>query len=46
MDIAADICGVLHDLVPFIQFKKRGKHPWRSVNISKVAGITYETLQY
>ena len=24
-------CGALHDLVPFVQFKKREKHPWRSV---------------
>ena len=28
----------LHDLVPFVQFKKREKHPWRSVNSSKVVG--------
>ena len=27
-----DICGALRDLVPFAQFKKREKHPWRSVN--------------
>ena len=25
-------CGALRDLVPFVQFKKREKHPWRSVN--------------
>ena len=31
-------CGVLHDLVAFVQFKKREKYPWRSVNFSKVAG--------
>ena len=31
-------CGALHDLVPFVRFKKREKHPWRSVNFSKVAG--------
>ena len=30
---------VLHDLVPFVQFKKREKHPWRSVTFSKVAGF-------
>ena len=29
----------LCDLVPFMQFKKREKHPWRSVNFNKVAGI-------
>ena len=25
------IYGALRDLVPFVQSKKRGKHPWRSV---------------
>ena len=29
----------LGDLVPFVQFKKREKHPWGSVNFSKVAGL-------
>ena len=29
------ICGALRDLVAFAQFKKRAKHPWRSVNFSK-----------
>ena len=29
---------MLRNLVPFVQFKKREKHPWRSVNFSKVAG--------
>ena len=33
------ICGALHYLVLFVQFKKREKHPWRSVNFSKVAGL-------
>ena len=28
------ICGALHDLVAFVQFKKCEKHPWRSVNFS------------
>ena len=32
------ICGALGDLVAFVQFKKREKHPWRSVNFGKVAG--------
>ena len=37
----SSICGALRDLVvPFVQFKKREKHPWRSVNFSKVAGFT------
>ena len=30
------MCGALRDLVAFVQFKKREKHPWRSVNFSKV----------
>ena len=30
----------LRDLVPFVQFQKREKHPWRSVTFSKVAGLT------
>ena len=30
------ICGALRDLVPFAQFKNREKHPWWSVNFSKV----------
>ena len=35
-----NICDALRDLVPFVQFKKREKHPWRSVNFSKVAGFS------
>ena len=35
----ADQWGTLHDLVPFVQFKKREKHPWRSANFSKVLFI-------
>ena len=27
-----EICDALRDLVAFVQFKKREKHPWRSVN--------------
>ena len=37
-DILNHICGALRDLEPFVQFKKREKQPWRSVNFSKVAG--------
>ena len=33
-------CDALRDLAPFIQFKKREKHPWRRVTFSKVAGFT------
>ena len=38
----AAICGALCDLVAFIQFKKREKHPWRSVNFSKGAGFSLQ----
>ena len=38
------ICGALRDLVPFVKFKKCGKHPWRSVNFSRVAGFKPATL--
>ena len=31
-EIWHSICDALCDLVSFVQFKKRGKHPWRSVN--------------
>ena len=32
------ICDALRDLVPFLQFKKREKYPWRSVTFSKFEG--------
>ena len=33
-----EISDALHDLVPFAQFKKREKHPWRNDNFTtKVA---------
>ena len=35
-------CGVLCDFIPFLQFKKREKHPWKNVNFSKVAGKFFE----
>ena len=31
------ICDALRDLVLFVQFKKREKPPWSSVDFSKVA---------
>ena len=34
-----EICDALRVLVQFVQFKKREKHPWRSVIFSKVAGF-------
>ena len=36
LSILSIICDALHDLVPFAQFKKREKHPWKSVTFSKV----------
>ena len=33
------ICGALRNLAPFVQFKKREKFPWRSVNFSKATEI-------
>ena len=38
------ICDALRDLVPFLQIKKREKHPWRRVTFSKVAGYQLATL--
>ena len=32
-------CDELRDLVPFVQFLKHEKYPWRSINFSKVAGL-------
>ena len=37
-EIEIQMCGALRVLVPCAQFKKREKHPWRSVTFSKVAG--------
>ena len=40
----SSICGALRDLVPFAQFKKREKRPWRSVTFSKVAGFNFTKI--
>ena len=34
------LCDALLYLAPFLQFKEGGKHPWRSVTFSKVAGFS------
>ena len=47
MIVIAEVCGkrkrtscdALRDLVPFLRFKKRENHPWRSVTFSNVAGV-------
>ena len=36
------ICGALRNLLAFVQFKKREKHPWRSVNFSENAGLNLQ----
>ena len=33
------VCDGLRNLVTFVQFKNREKHPWSSVTFSKVAGF-------
>ena len=39
-------CDAMRDLVPFVQFKKREKHPWISVTFSKIAGFSiFKLLQ-
>ena len=40
MDEQVLIYDALRNLVPLLQAKKREKHPWRSVNFSKVAGFS------
>ena len=37
-------CDPLRDLVPFAQFKKREKHPWKSATFSKVVSWKPATL--
>ena len=38
-------CGALRKLVPFVQFKKREKHPRRSVSFSKVGSFSLQLYQ-
>ena len=40
------ICGVLCDLVSFLQFKKHEKHPWRSVTFRAWNFIKSDTLPW
>ena len=39
-----EICDALCDLVPFVQFKKREKQPWESVNFAHWSGVS--TVDY
>ena len=34
-----DICDALRNLVPFVHFKKRERHPWRSFTLVKVTPL-------
>ena len=38
--VSGSICDALRDLVPWAQFKKREKHPWRSVTFSEACNFT------
>ena len=35
---------IQRDLLPFVQFKKREKHPWRSVNFSKAETCNFTKI--
>ena len=37
------ICDALRNLVPFAQFKKCEKHPWKGITVGKVAGLPNRT---
>ena len=37
-------CNTLRDLVPYVQFKKREKHPWWSFTFCKVVCFTVTLL--
>ena len=39
MQLSSQYVMFLRDLIQFIRFKKREKHPWRNVTFSKVAGF-------
>ena len=38
------LCDVFRDLVPFVQFKKGQKHPWRSATFGKVPDVWSATF--
>ena len=40
------ICDGLCDLEALVQFEKHDKHPWRSVNFSKVAGFKLQGCNF
>ena len=38
------ICDALRDLIPFVQFKKREKHPWTKINTPPWVFFTFFKL--
>ena len=42
ISLRKSICDILHGIVLFVQLKRREKHPWRSVTLSKVAGFSLQ----
>ena len=42
MLVVSNTCDALRDLISFMQFKKRKKHPWRIVTFSKNAGFSLQ----
>ena len=45
MILVSHYCEALHDLVPFVKFKKREKLPWRSVTFSMGAFHVFYFVQ-
>ena len=41
--ISKNYCDALRNLLPFVQFKKREKHPWKNATFSKVSGCNFTT---
>ena len=39
LNFKSDLKNICDAVVPFVQFKKREKHPWISVTFSKVASL-------
>ena len=40
------ICGALRDLVPWVQFKKAEKHPWRSITPPLVSFTVFKLYEW
>ena len=46
LTIPFHICDALWDLVPFVQFKKREKYPWRSINFAQRTTFFRKALKF